>query len=107
MARQMKHDQPKVDKNGFGKHLATILKKMCSCVKADYNEIDFKSSDWFRQHKWSQKQEKLFQNWLAEYLFKNREARKELLEFGTYSNKTRCRRAAEEFTFMYGWSLSD
>lgn len=102
----MKSAKKKVDGKGFGPHLAKILKKMCSIVKADYDTVDFKSEGWFRKYKWSCAQEAAFEKWFAEYVLKNREARKELCN-RTYMNKTWCLKLAKEFTFMYGWSLSD
>lgn len=99
--------KPIVDKNGFGKHLASVLKEMCRRVKAKYDDIDFKSSGWFRQYKWTREQEKSFEGWLTDYLYHSREARWELCERGLYIDKKWCKKVAEEFTFMYGWVLSD
>ena len=97
----------KTDQKGFRRHLAAVLKEMCRRVKAKYGDINFKSQDWFRAHKWTREQEHNFEDWMTDYLYKDRSARHELLELSTYANKTRCRKAAQEFTFMYGWSLSD
>jgi len=99
-------NSPAKDKKSFGKHLAAILKEMCRRVKAKYPEIDFKSQDWYRKYKWTRDQEHSFEEWMAAYLHGNREARWELLE-RRHANKTCCRKAATEFTFMYGWVLSD
>jgi len=100
-------ERARTDKNGFGTHLAAVLKEMCRRVKAKYAGIDFKSQDWFRAHKWTREQEHSFEDWMTDYLYKDRSARHELLELSTYANKARCRKASQEFTFMYGWSLSD
>lgn len=90
----------------FGKHLSIILKKMCSTVGADYNAIDFKAHDWFRKYKWTCAEEKDFEKWLTDYIYKNKEARLELCD-RRIINKSWCLKVAKEFTFMYGWSLSD
>lgn len=95
------------DKNGFSTHLVVVLKEMCRRVKAKYADIDFKANEWYRKHRWSRDEEHAFEEWLANYLYTTAEARRELLEFSSYSNKKRCLKAAQEFTFMYGWVLSD
>jgi len=92
----------------LGKHLTIILKEMCKRVKAKYEGIDFKSPDWFRTYKWSLQQQGSFETWLAGYLHRNGEALQELCDRQRqYVNKSWCLKAAKEFTFMYGWSLSD
>lgn len=90
----------------FGKHLTVVLKEMCKRVKAKYDSIDFKSTEWYRKHTWSCAQQESFEGWLTDYLYRNRDARMELCE-RSYASKALCRKVAKEFNFMYGWILND
>jgi hypothetical protein len=106
MATRKTTSKPAVDERGFGPQLTAVLKEMCHRVKADYSAIDFKSADWFRKHSWTLKEQSSFEQWLAGRLLKNRATLRELTD-RRYVNKAWCLKAAKEFTFMYGWSLSD
>ena len=86
------------------KHLRFILDTMCSHVGADYSKIDFKVDGWYKQHRWTEVQQEAFAKWLAEYLYKNVGARKELME-ANIKNKGHCKKAADYFMFNYGWSF--
>ena len=86
------------------KHLTTILKKMCSMVKADYDKIDFKSVHWFLDYEWSIEQEKKFVVWLAKYLKDKPSAFKELSDSNIVSNH-RIMSVAKEFVYTYGWKV--
>ena len=101
-----KQTNTKDDRKEFSPHLVIVLKEMCHRVKAKYADIDFKSQDWFRQYKWTIEEQGSFEKWFADYLHKDREARRELCD-RPYVNKSWCLKAAKEFTFMYGWALSD
>ena len=82
-------------------YLVPILKEMCSRVNADYNKIDFKEEEWFREYTWTQEQEKTFTQWLADYLHCNKEVRK--LFNILHNSKKKCREAAVEFVWFCGW----
>jgi len=85
------------------RYLIRILKEMCKRVSANYDEIDFTKELWFMKYEWSKEEEQSFINWLADYLYKNKEAR-QVIVFSSY-NKTKkyMKKVAEEFTFNYGW----
>ena len=71
-----------------------ILKKMCSYVGADFNEIDFKSDYWYLKHQWTEEQENDFIHWLTEHHKKKHPPKKAL-------------QLANEFVFNYGWRTSE
>jgi hypothetical protein len=90
----------------FDKHLIVILKKMCKSVGADYNNIDFKKEQWFWKHEWYEKQETEFTQWLGAYLYKDKDARAEIMEYPRKDKKF-CDKAAQFFVFNYGWRRKD
>ena len=84
------------------KHIKIILREMCCWVGADYDKIDFKSPDWFLQHCWTQAKEDNFVQWMMYYLYKNIEARFEIMRCPR-KHKESCLKAAKEFIWIYGW----
>ena len=79
---------------------------MCNRVGADYDSIDFKSNDWYLSHTWTIEQERDFVNWMTDYLYANIQARREIMT-NYLTNKKRCRKAADQFVFAYGWKYED
>jgi hypothetical protein len=54
---------------GITKHdLATILRKQCEAVGADYYSIDFKADKWYELYSWTEKEELDFSKWLTGFL---------------------------------------
>ena len=92
--------------DSLGKHVKVVLKEMCKVVGADYSSIDFKAAKWFWSHTWTTKQEQEFVKWLTNYLYKNAQARKEIIAY-YWGNKKQCKAAAEEFAWNYGWKIID
>ena len=84
-------------------YIVYILKEMCKRVDANYDEIDFKKDLWFMEYEWSKKEEQSFVDWLADYLYNNKEARQNIV--CSYCNKTKknMRNVAEEFNWQFGW----
>jgi hypothetical protein len=82
--------------------LNTVLKEMCHRVGADFNKIDFPSGGWFLEATWTQEEEEDFKKWLADYIYNNKEARKEITSYRTNTKKN-ARQFAEQFIFNYGW----
>lgn len=39
--------------------LEKVVKKLCSCVNADYTKIDFHDDEWFLEYSWTPEQEQL------------------------------------------------
>jgi len=91
----------------FGKHLTVILKEMCRRVKVPFSRIPFKSEGWFREHDWSEEEQRGFEEWLVNYLKSNIEARRELLNIPSRTSIKSLQKAASMFIFNYGWKLSD
>ena len=67
----------------------------------DYELLE--SDDWFMRYSWSAEQRQSFENWLFDYFHQNREARIELMKVPN-KDRRRCRKAAQEFMFIYGWN---
>ena len=87
------------------KHSVLILKEMCKRVNADYHSIDFNCDAWFWTYSWTQTEEDSFIDWLAEYLYTNKDARTEITKHPSGTKKY-CRQFAENFTWNYGWKIS-
>jgi len=86
----------------INKHLETILKKQCKFVGADFSKIDFKKEGWFTKYEWIEKKQEKFRQWIIEYMKKNNEARKELMNIPS-NNKRFLEKFANEWIFMWGW----
>jgi len=93
-------------KQDFEKNLTVILKEMCGRVGADFENMDFKKENWFHDYSWTEAEQSGFRDWLTHYLLNNKEARMELLSFHT-KDKKRCRKAAEEWVWNYGWKTRE
>jgi len=79
-----------------------VLRKLCAVVKVDPNAVKFNSDDWYREHTWTQAQEQRFVAWMANYLYTDTKARREISTVWT-KDKKRCQDAAREFALWYGW----
>lgn len=90
----------------FSDSLIEILKKQCSYVGANYDDIDFSEDLWFMEFQWSHEQEANFINWMGDYLYNNTQARKDIMAYPR-KRKKMCRGAAENFAFNYGWKYND
>lgn len=90
--------------NDFNDTLVHILKEMCTRVGADYESIDFKKQDWFREYTWNVEDQDNFKEWIVDYVFKHSKARREFLS-ASIRDKEHIRKAADFFIFNYGWSL--
>jgi len=88
--------------NEFSPHIKHVLEEMCSVVDADPTEIDFNSNNWFWEYSWTAQQEKDFIAWLTGYLYDDRDARREIMEYPR-KNKKSCRKVAEFFVWNHGW----
>ena len=86
----------------FNESLQIILKEMCNRVGADSESIDFSSPDWYTKYEWTMQECKQFEDWMADFVYKNAKARREITNY-SYKNKKRAEKVAREFTFMYGW----
>jgi len=93
-----------MSKEQFSESLQEVLKEMCNRVGADYDSIDFSNGTWYNSYEWTLQEEKQFEKWLANYLYKSAKARKEIMNH-SIKKKSYLEKAAREFTFQYGWLL--
>lgn len=91
----------------YNKEIDIILNYMCEMINVDYNTINIKEENWYQKHSWTIEQEKIFINWLTDYLHKNKKARLELYNTSRKFTKAKCEVSANWFTFNYGWELLD
>ncbi len=84
-------------------YLKIILQEMCSRVDADFNSIDFKKPDWYSKYYWTHSEQEQFRLWLIDYL-KDKKVIKELTNISITNLKVR-EKVANEFVFMYGWTV--
>jgi hypothetical protein len=82
--------------------LEIILSEMFRRVGDTYSSDKTKDNFWYYAHEWTESEERDFVDWLTEYLYNNKEARKELMAFPT-KNKNRCDRVSNYFVLWYGW----
>ena len=87
------------------KHTSIILREMCRRVGAKlFRPGFFRRRDWFLRREWTQAEEDKFVKWMADYLYKNIEARFEIMRCPR-KHKESCLKAAKEFTWVYGWKI--
>ena len=102
--------------NEFSPYLIEILKEMCKRVNANYDEIDFKINSWvddegifhtndyYHLFSWTKDEEDSFKKWMIDYLYNNKQARKEFMSFPK-KNKKRIAACVDEFLWNHGWKL--
>jgi hypothetical protein len=90
----------------IGSQLRIILEKMFEGTGITYSDQYVKTDDWYLNYRWTEEQENEFTDWLADYLYKNSQARKELMALSTKS-KAACMKAAIQFTSFFGWTTSE
>ena len=89
-------------------HLNYIMEEMCDKVGANWDEIDQKEEGWYEKHSWSYKEYLDFKDWFIDYLYKNSDARNEILISGKKNiSKKLLKKVVEEFLFNYGWKFED
>jgi len=81
--------------------MRTILFKMCKVVGANYYKINFSAERWFMKHTWTKEQEKDFQIWMADRIYKLPDWRKSFQL--TKKRKKEAMKVAEDFTWNHGW----
>jgi hypothetical protein len=82
-------------------NLKQVLEKMFSYSPYKFSEKFTKQKEWFLKHKWTEAEEKEFIEWLSEFLKKNWRG----ITDHKMPNKRFRNKAAEEFVFVYGWSI--
>jgi hypothetical protein len=91
-------------KKALGEELTKVLKKMCSCAKVKFRDVDFSKKEWYLKHTWANDDEQKFRKWLEDYLYNDAEARKEIMTF-PMKNKAMIRRTIDWFMSNYSWAV--
>ncbi len=86
----------------MGEYFEKVMMEMCNKVGADWSKINPKEAGWYTKHKWTVEEEKSFAEWFKDYLFNNKEAREEILNYPT-KDKTKISDAVNDFLFNFGW----
>lgn len=84
-------------------HLRIILQKMFEGTGIEYSDEYVKTDDWYLNYVWKEDEEKAYIDWLADYLYNNVGARKELMNISG-KNKKECLKAAQQFAAFFGWT---
>jgi len=84
------------------KHIDIILTEMFRRVNAEFTPDFTKAEAWYYAYEWTREEEQEFVDWLSDYLFHNKEARHEIMNF-PIRNKNKCRNAAMQFNAWFGW----
>ena len=90
----------------YSEHIQIVLRKMCDMVGADADIIDFGESEWYWEHAWTKEQESEFKKWMADYLYNNTQARKEIMSFPRKTKKN-CKEVVDFFVFNHGWKRKE
>ena len=89
------------------KHINRIKRLQCLMVGAPYRKIDFKADCWFMGYEWTKKRSLQFVRLVELYLILSKGARIEIMDMSHPSRwewvRDRCRAAAEEWVWQYGW----
>ena len=90
----------------FREHMQVILRKMCADVNADPDKIDFGADNWYWEHQWTESEEAEFKEWMANYLYSNTAARREIMSI-SHKNKKNCKEMARWFIWNHGWKIKE
>jgi len=82
--------------------LETILTEMFARVGDKYEEEKTSSDSWYNSHEWTIEEQNSFKDWLTDYLYNNKDARKFMMSF-PIKDKKRCKETASQFNAWYGW----
>lgn len=87
-------------------HVRIVLQKMFEGTGIEYSDEYVKQEYWFCNYQWTDKQHSDYVEWLTDYLYKNKEARKQIMTTPT-KIKSLCRLCAEGFAAMFGWTFTE
>jgi len=85
--------------------LEIILTEMFKRIGQHYTPKKTQAKEWYLKHSWTIQKQQDFTEWLGDYLYKNKQAREEIMRLPSLKTKKRCLQAAADFTFNYGWKL--
>ena len=86
------------------KHFEVVITKMCEAIQIDRKDIDIEKEDWYLRYEWSSTQRDGFLKWFQDYLWENKEARKEIMKYPR-KNRKDIKKLVEQFDFQCGWKL--
>lgn len=73
-------------------------------VNAPYDQIDFKSENWYWLYEWDEDTEDEFRKWLYKYVKNDNSARNELFKYNI-NKKDYIEKWVNDFIGNYGWKL--
>ena len=85
----------------FTRHEEIIFREMFSRVGEDFDNFVF-TDFWWTKKEWTLQESNSFCYWLTDYMFNNKDARKELMRFPS-RDKEECKRFARYFICIKGW----
>ena len=86
-------------------HIDIVLDKMFSVVGKKRRPKDTEGDRWYMRNTWDEETETEFREWLADYLYKHAQARREIMRFPIKRKKS-CEDTARWFCFQYGWTYT-
>jgi hypothetical protein len=89
----------------FNPYLKEILEEMCIRAGTSFDKVNWGDEEWYLTHSWTEDQQEDFEDWLVEYWYNNKAARRYMISGTFIKNKGRLRLAAKEFLFLYGWTF--
>jgi hypothetical protein len=90
----------------FNEGLQKVMRKMFSYVDADINETDFHETGWYSKYSWTEEEQEECIDWMINELNTSKVFREDILKKPTWKNKRNYEKAAHEFTFQYGWAVT-
>jgi hypothetical protein len=87
------------------KHLRIIIAKMCEIIDIDPDSIDVREENWYSKHTWTSEQRDDFEEWMANYLYNNKEARRNVMGVCQRRVKRSIKLFVQFFIFSYGWKM--
>ena len=93
-------------------HTRIVFAEMCRRVGADIVVVERGLKNhpehdplWYHKYSWTREEEESFTKWLADYLYKNRKARFEILRLSYRPSKKWLRDWAQSFIGNWGWKI--
>jgi len=87
-------------------HVWIVLSKMCELADVDIATVDFFDDRWWCKSTMTRKASDDLLKWLTEYLYNDKDARRELVTFSS-KNKKMCKEAANAFICWYGFKIEE
>ena len=92
--------------NNCSESLKVVLTEMLDRVHGAHSQMDFTTDDWYHKYSWSEQTQDEFTEWLTNYVYSNKDARRELTTLTT-KHKGDCKVFSGQFVWQYGWRLKE